>query len=266
MKNKNQLYKNIINDISKIVKNKLDETFTTHPLYKIKKYFNKIKEELNINIDEYKEPSNFVKTEYLITNYFDDIQLDITHKTNNLFTSEEKEKINNKLQLIGYKLTRTFIDNFNIEHLFYTPNRQNTLNSKLIKSMNYLYHICPNYVVDKIKEKGFCPKAKNKLFTYDPRIHFCIGTIPYEYLRELTYLLDRQNNSNGEHKYSVIKIKCPQNIKFYKDLDYPFGVFTKENISPDYIEEINDIEPLSFIELLNKNLKQKAETDDLFGI
>ena len=76
-----------------------------------------------------------------------------------------------------------------------------------------------------------------------------------EYLRELTYLLDRQNDSNGEHKYSVIKIKCPKNIKFYKDLDYPFGVFTKENISPDYIEEINDIEPLSFIELLNKNLK-----------
>ena len=95
----------LINDISKIVKNKLDETFTTHPLHKIKNYFNKIKEELNINIDEYKEPSNFIKTEYLITDYFDDIQLDITHKTNNLFTSEEKEKINNKLQLIGYKLT-----------------------------------------------------------------------------------------------------------------------------------------------------------------
>lgn len=251
---KEELYTQIMENISKVVKQTLDETLTTFPFEKIKNYIKKLETQLDITITKEKKLNNNVPDILLNDKKFDDMQLDIIKNDKSNFNKEEKEIIDNKLQLIGYKyLTRYMLEEQ--EHLLYAPNMQNTIAYNNFESMEYLYHICPKYVVNKIKENGFCPKSKNSVFSYDPRIHFLYGNIPYIQIRYLASLLDSKNNSKGNnHQYCLIKIKRPNNIKFYKDLDSQFGIFTKENISSKYIEEISDIELLSFTELLQQNL------------
>ena len=264
MFNKEQLYNSIMEDVSKIIKKHIDETFTTFPLDKIKKYKDKLENELNIIINP--DNKNTLNKEFLEITKFDDQQLDIIKKDKGIFTKEEKQIISDKVQLIGFKFLISYIDNYtNTEHLFYTPNMQNNIDIHKFKAINYMYHICPDYVVNKIKEKGFCPKAKNSVFSYDPRIHFIYGTVSIQILRMLAFELDSKNNSKGNnHKYCLIKIKCPENIKFYKDLDYKYVVFTKENISPDYIINVSEIEPMSLTEFIFQNLAYNSYNDDLY--
>ena len=259
---KDELFNKIMDKISIVVKQTLDETLTTFPLDKVENYIHKIENELNIIIKS--EFKNDVPNSLKNTTQFDDKQLDIIKRDYSDFTEEEKIKLSDKLQLIGFKYLISYKDNYEVEHMFYTPNMQNTIDLFKFNDMKYLYHICPNYVVDKIQKNGFTPKAKNSVFIYDPRIHFVYGFVGIDILRMLAYELDMKNTSKGnKHEYSVIKIKIPETIKFYKDFEYNYGVYTKENIDPSYIVDIKTLPNMSFNEYF-KNIASNQYVNNLY--
>lgn len=262
---KNMLYNQIMEKIGIVVQQVLDETLTTFPLDKVNKYKDKIESNLGIIINPDPKQNNKINNKFLKSDKFDDLQLDIIKKDGGIFTENEKQIISDKVQILGFKFLISYIDPYNnTEHLFYTPNMQNVIDNNAYNGMEYLYHICPDYVVNKIKEIGFCPKSKNSVFSYDPRIHFVFNCVSIQRLRMLTFELDSKNKSKGNnHKYCLIKIKTPENIKFYKDLDYRYGVYTKENIPPEFIVQISDLEPMSFNEYL-QNLASNTYSDDIY--
>ena len=83
-------------------------------------------------------------------------------------------------------------------------------------------------------------KLQNKLFNYDPRIQFCFSNTPLYEIKRLVYQLKDLTHKD----YSLITVNTEQmkNIIFYKDIDEEYGIFTKNNISPKYIESIEDID------------------------
>jgi len=126
----------------------------------------------------------------------------------------------------------------------------------IFKDDNFLYHICPRYVTEKIKKIGFVPKSKNNVFEYDPRIHFFFPNTPMENMRLIRQQLDDNNKSNGNrHEYDLIKIKIPENVIFYKNIDCQFGIFTNENIKPEYIEDIKPIDGITMRQYREHQLK-----------
>ena len=88
---KEELYMQIMENISKVVKKTLDETLTTFPFEKVKKYIKKLETQLNITIIKEKKLNNNVPDILLTNKNFDDIQLDIIKNDKSDFNKEEKE-------------------------------------------------------------------------------------------------------------------------------------------------------------------------------
>lgn len=242
----NKLYNNIITGISKSLKDVLDETLTTHPFNKIRNYLYKLTKKYDVTIVP--EFGNYEKLtiEDLNENNFDDIELKIV--PNNVKIDLNSTIFNNiktDMQLPGYFFSKEMFGDVyhngqERQYFIFSPNKQNTIKipSKIINGL--IYHVCPKNVVDKIKKIGFVPKAKNKLFNYDPRIHFFFSNTPLYEIKRLVYQLKDLTHKD----YSLITVNTEQmkNIIFYKDIDEEYGIFTKNNISPKYIESIEDID------------------------
>jgi hypothetical protein len=256
MVNIDDLYNKIMVAVSKEVRRILDETLTTYPYNKVTNYILKLQKELNIIISQYidERPTNpgFIPKEYLNDEGYDDKKIIVRLLTNDNISDNKElcEKLQNGLQVLGYKFSNFYIDkDSNIEYMSFIPNKQNSLNlnSLVFNITHHLYHICPHYVTEKIKENGFVPKSKNSIFKYDSKIHFCFLSTPYFELQELKRELDENNKSNGnDHQYDLITIRIPKDLKLYKDLDYQYGLYTIDNIGPEHIESIKNIDSISF--------------------
>jgi len=249
-------------EVSECVKRILDETFTTYPWDKVTNYVSKISAELCISIivdrGQYPNPPE----EWLNDTYFDDKRYLVYSLVKNKITEDITyfENIKNSLQLIGLNYSKSYFMG-DKEILIFLPKKQNSINMSVFGNMNYLYHVCPRYVTEKIVKNGFVPKAKNNIFAYDPRIHFFFPSTPLANMQMIRKQLDDNNDSIGNtHEYDLIKIKTPDNVTFYKDLDCEFGLYTNENIGP---ENIIDIKPIDGI-----TVQQYAEWElkNIFGI
>ena len=254
MVNIDDLYNKIMVSVSKEVRRILDETLTTYPYNKVTNYILKLQKELNIIIEQEDnsiDDPGFIPLDLLNNEGFDDMKIKVRLLINENISEniELCDKIKNGLQVLGYKFSHFYIGKeTNIEYMIFMPNKQNSLNlnSKAFDITHHLYHICPHYVISKIKKIGFVPKSKNSLFEYDPKIHFCFLSTPYIELQELKRELDISNNSVGnDHQYDLIIIRIPQNLKLYKDLNYKYGLYTMDNIGPEYIENIENIDSIS---------------------
>ena len=118
------------------------------------------------------------------------------------------------------------------------------ISSELRKHESVIYHITPNYNLNKIKHIGLTPKSKNTQFDYPSRAYFVLGSakkiVPY-----LTSELNNNNKSKGNNGgYSVITFdlsKIPLHVKFYFDPNSYGSVYTLDNVTPDAIIDIQEI-------------------------
>lgn len=88
------------------------------------------------------------------------------------------------------------------------------------------------------------------MFNYPDRVYFVKGSVDDEYIKGLAYNLANVNKSKGnDGKYVFIKInvnKIDDNVKFYYDPNYTYGFYTRNNIRPDCIDSVEEIDFSSF--------------------
>ena len=109
-----------------------------------------------------------------------------------------------------------------------------------------LFHLTPLYNKQKILTGGFSPRCRNEIFKYPGRIYFIRGSAGEEEIINLGIQLSQDNNSRGNDlHYVVFDIdvnKIGDEVKIYKDPNYKNGVFIDENIKPDCISRIGEVD------------------------
>lgn len=104
----------------------------------------------------------------------------------------------------------------------------------------YLYHIAPLRVVNKIKSQGLTPRDNGRIASHPERVYLFI-----DYPHNWKEIADNFRLSNKEEKYCLLSIdkrKLNKNIKFYFDsnvMQRNAAIYTNEPISPNAIELID---------------------------
>lgn len=131
-------------------------------------------------------------------------------------------------------------------NLQFEPKFQKDESEQIRNEESVLYHITPKYNMEKIKNIGFSPKTKNELFNYPDRVYFLRGSINNNRIINIAKQLYQINSSKGNNGiYTLFKVdvnKIPLDVPLFLDPNYPYGIYTNSNISPNTIismEEIN---------------------------
>lgn len=126
----------------------------------------------------------------------------------------------------------------------FEPKFQEDVGDDVRQNVRILYHITPFYNEHKILDNGFSPRNRNELFDFPDRVYF-MKARPDKEIIDLGLQLNKYNNSKGnDGKYTVFEIdatKIPENIKIYKDLNYKYGYFITDNLSPTCITNVGHI-------------------------
>lgn len=123
-----------------------------------------------------------------------------------------------------------------------------------------LYHVTRSDLSEKIKKIGLTPRDTQTTFNHPgSRIYlfFCYGWDDLMSVKMVAKILAKnralRNKTSDLPAYSIFKINPPNDIKFYfdpslskKDGFNGFGIFTNQNIPPEYIKEIDRINPDEF--------------------
>lgn len=111
-----------------------------------------------------------------------------------------------------------------------------------VKNMGVLYHITPEYNVEKIKKYGFVPKSDNSKFKYLPRVYFIKGDTPFPRLKAIARSLCAANtNPKNNGKYAILYIDTDMllsNIRFQYDPLLDEGVYICDSIPYDCVYNI----------------------------
>lgn len=130
--------------------------------------------------------------------------------------------------------------------LQFEPKIQNDISQQLRKEETFIYHITPAYNRGKILKIGFSPRSKNSLFNFPHRVYFIRGSVSDRQIKTIGEQLCNANNSEGNDGSYVLFVidlnKIPENIPFYFDSNYEYGVYTNSNIKPDAIVDVKEIE------------------------
>lgn len=250
--NESQLKDIIFNDIYSIsyanpislkMHDKINEGYyASYPVEKVKEYitnmFHLNKEQFIVNKNE-----NDDTYTCLVVIYVD---------INNLNT--KISNLDKAMSLCGYFRSIINDDVLNgkkIKIIQYEPRHQSDAN-EFVKENKFLYHITPLYYKDKILSNGFTPKSKNILFDYPDRIYFFTTKNKKDELLGLALYYDESlNNKRNDSKYVLFELdgeKLSNTIKFYHDPNLANAVYTKENVSPQYIlrHKIIDLSQFEF--------------------
>ena len=102
-----------------------------------------------------------------------------------------------------------------------------------------LYHITPTQNSDKILKIGLVPKSRSKASYHPDRVYLSKDLKDIENLGEMFY------QKTGVKDWSVLKIETDfvpgDYLKLYTDPNYTQGYYTLNNIPPQAIEKIKDI-------------------------
>ena len=102
-----------------------------------------------------------------------------------------------------------------------------------------LYHITPTANVDKILKIGLVPKSRSKASYHPDRVFLSKGLKDIENLGRMFY------QKTGIRNWTVLKINTElipgDYLKLYTDPNYKSGYYTLNNINPQAIEKIRDI-------------------------
>ena len=109
----------------------------------------------------------------------------------------------------------------------------------------YLFHWSPSYNKDNILQHGLIPSSQNSRFNYPPKVHLLKGEASdMEKIDIGNQLCHVNNNPNNNGEYSLFKIdlsKIPDDVEFYLDPRYEYGVYTKQKIEPNAITYIGSM-------------------------
>lgn len=107
---------------------------------------------------------------------------------------------------------------------------------------NFLFHIAPVRVLDKIKKQGLTPRANGRQEMHPERV-YCYIEKPINWHE----IANNFRKSNIDESYALLIIdtrKINPKIKFYYDSntysDYPTAIYTNEPIPPYAIKVLND--------------------------
>lgn len=246
---KNTIYKKIIKTITRNTNVlSLNEALQTYPIKRLSKFFDELSDTYNIEI-EYDENKAILKKYFIVTeDKYDDLQLFIYHKDYSEISKDVLEKIISEFNRIGYFYSFTdykYIEDIeNIETIRtktynFSPYTQNEIIKKQDLFDDYVYHMCPSYVLNKILKKGLMPKSKNPEFSYSERVYVYCSHRPYNELQYLKTYRSKHNTSklnNGEYYLLTIDVnKIPNNIQFFIDFDSKFAVYTNDCIPANAI-------------------------------
>lgn len=102
-----------------------------------------------------------------------------------------------------------------------------------------LYHITPTLNVDKILKTGLVPKSRSKASYHPDRVYLSKDLEDIENLGEMFY------QKTGIKNWTILKIKTDiipgDYLKLYTDPNYKQGYYTLNNIPPQAIEKIKEI-------------------------
>lgn len=116
----------------------------------------------------------------------------------------------------------------------YQPSIKNT-----VRQWTHLFHLSPIYNKDSILQNGLFPSSQNSKFDYPPRLHLLKPTISQTELLNIGNLLCKANtNPLNNGNYCLFKIdlsKVPEDIEFYFDPRYDYGIYTKQSINNNAI-------------------------------
>lgn len=130
--------------------------------------------------------------------------------------------------------------------LQFEAKHQENIAEKLRTEETTLLHITPAYNRNSIVAIGLSPKAKNSLFNYPNRVYFLRGSTSIQRVIEIAKQLSNANQSKGNNqKYIVLRLdleRIPKETKFFFDPNYQFSVFTTENIRPEAIVDIQELD------------------------
>lgn len=115
-----------------------------------------------------------------------------------------------------------------------------------VKNANIIYHVTKEDKVKKILKQGLVPKSYNFSGWHPERIYFSLTLIGSEtYIQSKKNKIFRKNGDKKEYKddiiYSILEINVTnKDIKFYKDPNGDYAVYTYDNIHPELIKEIKE--------------------------
>lgn len=130
--------------------------------------------------------------------------------------------------------------------LQFEPKIQEDNSEQIRNEEKTLLHLTPIYNLRKIQSIGFSPRCKNELFDYPSRSYFLRGSVGRDEAINIGQQLCDINSSVGNKgKYALITLdlsRIPSEVKFSLDSNYPCGIFTTNNIGPDAITKVEEIE------------------------
>lgn len=197
----------------------------TYPIQKVKEYVDDL---LNVPGNEY---ITMIDNDKFRIKYYN--------------TERNKEIVSKALSLCGYPLSKETIDGDYIEQC-YIPKYSGDVTDIIHNKMQFIMHISPLYYKDNILQKGFIPKTKHSDFQYNDRIYFFVqNTPPQEILYQIQLFNSKLKNKTNNNIYCLFYVdvkKMPEDVKFYVDTTYGFGVYTMQNIRPDVIYNVQEID------------------------
>lgn len=149
-------------------------------------------------------------------------------------------KVKKAMDLCGYfssvEKEYPYIDKW--VYLNFEPKNQDDVND-YVREMKVIYHVTQEKNVDKITKIGLTPRFKNPLFSYPERIYLFVEETPPDEIYGLTKQLKNVKNDEAKHYLLILDVtKIPNNVNFYLDPNYGYGLYTKDNIPPTAIKEV----------------------------
>lgn len=188
---------------------------------------------------------------YIIDLYdFDDSQIEVfsnnkVEKLRVIIPNNENiiDKVKKAMDLCGYFCSvendYPYIDKW--IYLNFEPKNQEKVN-EYVRTMKKIYHVTSEKNVEKISKIGLSPRFKNPLFSYPERVYLFVEDTPPDDIYSLTKQLKTVKRVEDKHCLLIIDVsKIPENIDFYLDPNYSYGIYTKDNIPPSAILEIYEM-------------------------
>jgi|GEM_PF-3229658 len=180
---------------------------------------------------------------------------------NALFGGAMETEIERTMNTCGYYLANSFTR-------FFTPNdkkgkkrnrKANPIEFEIlqyekkyddmvdVKQWKYIYHATSIRHLDKIRQIGLTPRSSNNIYNYPARIYFMKGDVPRQKAESLAVKLRQAEESAPQfnttlknfNSYILLRVdtsKLNDNMVFFKGQDFPYEVFTYDNVPPSAIE------------------------------
>ena len=110
----------------------------------------------------------------------------------------------------------------------------------------YLYHLSPDFYLNKITLQGLTPKSKSKGVYYPERIYF-FKEYDLEFFKKIAKNLDKYVNPKakkiyGDYTFCLFKVDISNlNLRLFQDPNLKEGIYTLQNIPSSNIKFMQNI-------------------------